>query len=1116
MESRQTGRVILILAVLAAALFSICPHPGRLFRHVPWSEKTSLRPGLDLAGGTSLLYQIKPPAGGYRSSAGHTLAEDEADALKRRVDPNGIKNLIWRPQGADRLEIQIPASPETDRAAGARQAYVAATRGLDATNVSDAAVRAAVEQPAGPARAAKLKALAAGRSDRTTLFGLMTTAYDAERAANARHDADAQAIASDNYDRDVALIGDTNLRPAQVETALADPAAQQPAELAALAHKAAADPAQADALAAFVSAAKAYGDVRDKVDDAAQLKRELQGSGVLEFHIIADAGTGLAEPEWERMARQLRAKGPRPQAGDTVAWFTVDRPDEYHGRTEPFNGKDYALCWITKDRSLVNGPGVPKWSMQKAYRTADPSTGGNLVAFEFDNVGGLLFHDFTANNVGRSLAAILDRKIVSAATIKTAIGRQGTIDGGSNGFAEDDLTYLVNTLNAGSLPGQLDDEPISEQTVGPQLGEDNLLRGLEACGLGLVVVAAFLIAYYYLAGVVATVAVLMNVALILGVLAAFGATFTLPGIAGIVLTIGAAVDANVLIFERLREEQHRGLGLRLALANAYTHARTAILDSNATTVITSLILMWLGSEEVKGFGTTLLIGLISSLFTSLFVTRTIFNILIDRFGVTNLSSVPLTFPRWDKFLRPDIDWMRLVPYFLAFSGLFILAGGAAFVVQAHQGKLADVDFTGGTQVQFELKRPMSLAAVSGLFSAADHAPLGADPDLTPVGGADTSYRLVTPAQDAKAVRQAVLDVLGDRIATDLPSRFDHVGEAVDAALADTTVQPIASTGVTFGDYKVPHTDEYVGGAAMILRDLQPPLTLAAIHNRIDQQRARQASSAASAGGAGPVFHDYDVVSPDDITGPVRTAVVLTADADYPYDKDPAKWTANVADPMWRLTVAAVTSGGTLQGVSNFDAQVAGDTQQTALFALVLSAVVILAYVWFRFGNIKYGTATVLAMLHDVALVIGAVGLSHYVAAVPWLAKALLVEPFRVNLTIVAAVLTVMSYSMIDTIVVFDRIRENRGKFGHLSRQIVNDSINQTLSRTLLTAGTTIVTVALMYGVGGPGIHGFTFVLLVGILVGTYSSIAIAAPILLTGADVRQTADRRLGLAPAAG
>ncbi len=1114
MRSNQTGRVILILAILAAALFSICPHPGRLFTGMPWAEKTSLRPGLDLAGGTSLFYQIKNPGGLYRSASGHTLAEDEATALKRRVDPNGIKNLIWRPQGTDRLEIQIPASPENDQAVAARTAYIAASRKLDATDVSEGAVKAAVDQPAGPARSAKLDALAGSNPARRDLLAKLAAAHDAVDAARAARHAEAQAVASDGYDKLIEQVDGTNVRPAAVENLLAEEPAARKADLDAIILKAAGDPARTAAIAEFVSAADAYNAVRGKVDDAAQLKRELQGSGVLEFHILAIGANGLTPAEYERLARQLHEKGPRPQAGDQLGWFQLDQPAEYHygGESPPqtFNGKEYVLAWISPGRSMVNGPGIRRWSMQSAGRQANLERGGESVRFQFDVVGGKLFHDFTANNVKQPLTAVLDRRVISVATIDSVIGDTGVLSGD---YTEDQLNYLVDTLNAGSLPAQLEDEPISEQTVGPQLGKDNLMKGLDACAFGLVIVAVFLIFYYYLAGVVATVAVLMNVVLILGVLAAFGATFTLPGIAGIVLTIGAAVDANVLIFERLREEQHRGLGLRMALSNAYTHAQTAILDSNATTVITSLILIWLGTEEVKGFGTTLLIGLLSSLFTSLFVTRTIFNILIDDFGVKNLSSFPLTFPRWDAFLKPNIDWMGKVKYFVAFSALFILLGGAAFVEKAREGKLADVDFTGGTQVQFDLRQPLGLQAVRDLFAKANTPALGSDPDLTSAGTGDTSYRLISPNQDAKAVRQAVLDTLGPRVATDLPSRFDHVGETVDLALVDHAVQNVPSGGLTIGDYKVPGTDEYIGGAAVVLSDLQPPLTLEAIRNRIEQQRAQQQ---AAAGANGPQFHDFTVVSPDPAGTPVHTAIILTTDPEFPYDKDPAKWTTNVAEPIWRLTNDAVTTGGQLQRVNNFDAQVAGDTQATALYALILSALVILAYVWFRFGNLKYGTATVLAMLHDVALVIGAVGLSHYIGAVPWLAHLLLVEPFRVNLTIVAAVLTVMSYSMIDTIVVFDRIRENRGRFGHLNRQIVNDSINQTLSRTLLTAGTTIVTVAGMYVVGGPGIHGFTFVLLVGILVGTYSSIAIAAPILLLGSIRRPPADRRTPVPALAG
>jgi SecD/SecF fusion protein len=347
-------------------------------------------------------------------------------------------------------------------------------------------------------------------------------------------------------------------------------------------------------------------------------------------------------------------------------------------------------------------------------------------------------------------------------------------------------------------------------------------------------------------------------------------------------------------------------------------------------------------------------------------------------------------------------------------------------------------------------------------------------------------------------------VLGPKLKTDLPSKFDHVNDPVDVALTAGVVQPITAgfTIKDFGDFKPPEADDYIGGAAVIIKDMNPPLNPGEIRNRIDRQRLTQGASAGLDPNS-PVLSEYTVVSPLGPGVATSMAVVLTADPAFQYDKDAGKWQSNVAAPIWDLVRDGVNHEGTLQKVNTFGPQVAGDNQQAAFFALILSTVVIMAYIWLRFGSLKYGTATALAMVHDVALVVGAVGLSHYVVKVPWLANLLMVEAFRVNLTIVAAVLTVMSYSMIDTIVVFDRIRENRGKYGYLSKKIIDDSINQTLSRTLLTAGTNIVTVAGMYFVGGPGIHGFTFVLLVGILVGTYSSIAIAAPFLLLGADVKE-------------
>jgi SecD/SecF fusion protein len=1109
MHNKQTGRVIFILFVLLAALFGIFQQPWKLLDgNIPWSQKMMLKPGIDMVGGTSLLYQIKTPDGGYHSANGNTLAEDVMAALKRRIDPDGVKNYIWRPQGTDRLEIQIPASAKNEQATKARDAYVDAQRELEKLNVRRQEVVAAVEDLKGADRDARLKELAAGLPARTTLFAKLTAAYDAMQAAHAAHQADAEAKASNEYDALKDQIDTTNVKTAPLEADLEKPADQRTVELNATKAIAGVTPERNKIIDNFVAAFDAYHGLKKDLDDAGQLKRDLQGSGVLEFRIAATRGQDISEDQYQQMKQQLLTKGPRPEAGDQLAWYQVDRPEDFKRQTELFDGKEYILCWITPKQSMINGPGMRRWAMEKV--TQQNEDGRNVVAFQLDRVGGTLFHDLTAANVNRPLAAILDRKVVSVANIQTAIGAQGTISGD---YTEDELRYLVNTLNAGSLPAQLEEEPISEHTVGPALGQANLKRGLMACGFGLVIVAVFLVVYYYVAGIVATFAVLMNVVLILGILSMFGATFTLPGVAGIVLTIGAAVDANVLIFERLREEQHAGLGLRMAMRNAYEHAQSAILDSNATTVITSLILMWLGSEEVKGFGTTLLIGLLSSLFTSLFVTRTIFNIMIDSFNVKHLGSFPLTFPKWDKLLKPDIHWMAMAPIFWVVSTVIIGSGVVAFIATARNHELADVDFTSGTQVQFDLRPEYAMTPeqVKDAFEKANNPALPA-PTITEVGAdnglKNTAYELVTADPDAKAVRTAVLDVLGAKIKTDLPSKFENVNDPVDVAIRSGTILPVTPAFVIkdLDNYKPPQAADYVNGVAVVLKDINPPLTTAQIRDRLDRQRASQQTTANSAG-ATDVLSGYTVVSPQGPDKPTSTAVVLAVDSNYP-PSDQAKWTTNVADPIWNLVKDGVNHEGRLQKVNTFGPQVAGDNQQSAFFALVLSSLVIMAYIWFRFGNLKYGTATVLAMIHDVALVVGAVGLSHYIVKIPWLATALMIDPFRVNLTIVAAVLTVMSYSMIDTIVVFDRIRENRGKFGYLSVKIVNDSINQTLSRTLLTAGTTIVTVAGMYVVGGPGIHGFTFVLLVGILVGTYSSIAIAAPFLLIGAEVRKESGRK--------
>jgi SecD/SecF fusion protein len=567
-----------------------------------------------------------------------------------------------------------------------------------------------------------------------------------------------------------------------------------------------------------------------------------------------------------------------------------------------------------------------------------------------------------------------------------------------------------------------------------------------------------------------------------------------------VLTIGMAVDANVLIYERLREEKARGLSISMALRNAYDRAFTAILDGNLTTAITSLVLYLFGSEEVKGFGLTLLIGLAASMFTALFVTKTIFGVLLRHGLIKDLRSFPETFPKWQKFLHPNIDWMGKAWMFYAFSGIIIAVGLTAFGVRLAQGKVLDVEFSKGTSVEFALTQPLEQQKVRDLIEAQSQKTPQAlpSPQVVSSGTENKSYEVITPNDNAAEVRQALLDALGDKLAVERPSSFANTGIPLEQAITLGTIVPVTSPTQQIAGFVPTRLPAHVGGAAIVLENLTPPLAPEKVKERVERQRL-QAQTAAEGGG----YRAFDVEqSPNKGPNGENTVVLLVSDPNFAYDAaDPLKlqqWKDTIASPMWRVVNDAVNKPAQLQHVTNFDAQVAGDTQRDALMALAISVAAIMAYIWVRFGNLRYGLGTVVALLHDVLLTVAAVGIAHYLSEIAFFREYLLVEPFRLNLTLVASILTVMGYSMNDTVVVFDRIRENRGRLGVLSRTVINDSINQTLSRTLLTSGTTFTTVTIMYFFGGSGIHGFTFALMIGIIVGTYSSVAIASPILILG------------------
>jgi len=1163
MPTNYSGRITLIVTLFLLALICIFPHPSYIFdSNRSAIQRTSIRPGIDMVGGVSLIYQVQGTGGAVTPQ----LLEQTMDSLKRRVDPNGVRNLVWRPQPPDQLEIQMPITPGADKAPMIKQAYTRIQEKLDANNINQGAVISAVEKLQGNDRDQKLKSLAGGSETRKKLFADLAGTFDQIKKlkddlakAIARGDTNnaasltAQLVPlSDHYESLKTQIEDTNVSGHELENILdeaqglvqaseaTDADARRKAEenkkegekkLAEMKARFADFPEVLANIEEFQKRYNEYQTVKSAISDASDLKALLRGSGVLEFHILADSVTG--DPtQIQMMDERLKpgGRGPLPQPGDQMRWALVDRPAEFHSNElHEWNGKHYILLLATPESEMIHRAGDEEWGLASATPTAG-QWGDRECGFKFDTVGGRLFGKLTdywanrAHQIGAEshsrLAIVLDNRVISAPNINEPIlGGQGVISsGGRTGFSEKDLNYLVNTLNAGSLPAQLTSEPISEQDVEPTLGKDNLTRGLTACGFGLVVVCVFLVGYYYVAGMVAFVAVCLNLILILGTLAALGATFTLPSIAGVVLTVGTAVDANVLIFERLREEQHRGLPLRMALKTSYDRAFSAIIDSNMTSAITSMFLYMFGSEEVKGFGLTLLIGIGASLFTALFVTKTIFGLLIDKGHIKNLGSLPLTFPKWDRMLKPNWDWMGKAWIFYTFSIVTILTGTTLFIIKTTQGKILDIEFASGTDVQFLLKEPTSQDDIRKLveIESRKRPDTFAGPSVLAVrspedvGELHRRYEVVVPSagKDAassdtrKQVEEAVIEALGDRLKIERPSTFDQF----DAKYLDAknkTVLPIKDVYFNVPGVDTPSAKEHPGGVAIVLHNLSPAMSVQDIRQRLTTQKA-------SASYSGSSSLNYEVEPAIKGGMPVTDAVVIAWDPSVDYEHDPAKWEDTLAVPAWTLVTTAVNKQATMERETSFNPQVAGQMRNDAMLALTFSIAAIMVYIWVRFGNLKYGTATVIALIHDTIFTIAAIGFAHYITDY-WKDNFLQLTPFRINLTVVAGILTIMGYSMIDTIVVFDRIREKRGEYGHLDRDVINKAINETLSRTLLTCGTSIITVSFMYFLGGEGIHGFTFVLLIGILVGTYSSVAIAAPLLLLGRE-KETAGMRRGQA----
>ncbi|MFN3467040.1 MAG: protein translocase subunit SecD, partial [Candidatus Brocadiales bacterium] len=402
------------------------------------------------------------------------------------------------------------------------------------------------------------------------------------------------------------------------------------------------------------------------------LKDRIVRLGKLEFRMAAPKGS----PEYQEAAR-----------GKAVPGYYK----HWHGKKRGEIGKEEEEWYLVRNKIEISGE-----SLSRVY--PDRKDIQPVVGFEFNTEGKAKFSTLTERNIGKPLAIILDGVLYSAPTIRERIPGRGIIEGN---FTQEEVNNLIAVMRAGSLPADLELE--MEMSVGPSLGRDSVRNGLVAGLTGSVAVVGFMVVYYLGAGMVANLALVLNILLIMGVLAVLGATLTLPGIAGLVLMVGMAVDANVLIFERIREEKSKGKPVPLAMKVGYERAFTTIIDSNLTTLLTALILYAVGTGPIKGFGITLSVGILINLFTAVFVTRVIFELF-----------QPKEFKMLKLFEKPSIHFMS---YFRRCCTASILVIAAGLVVFQWRGiDKYDIDFTGGTLIHLQLARPTPAGEVRGALA----------------------------------------------------------------------------------------------------------------------------------------------------------------------------------------------------------------------------------------------------------------------------------------------------------------------------------------------------------------------------------------------------------------
>lgn len=561
---------------------------------------------------------------------------------------------------------------------------------------------------------------------------------------------------------------------------------------------------------------------------------------------------------------------------------------------------------------------------------------------------------------GWRMAVILNGTIITQPTLRAALRDGATISGR---FSQREINQLAADLKAGSL--SFTPKILSEENVSPELGKEERMKGMLAAGVGLAAVVAAMVGYYHFAGVVASCAVLFNILIMWGVLQNIGWVLTLPGIAGIVLTIGMAVDANVLVFERIREEFSVSGRIASAIQAGYRKAFSAIIDSNITTIIAALILIQFDSGPIKGFAVTLIIGIISSMFTALFMTRYFF-----AGWVQNPKNKELRMSRF--FGQTNFDFLAQAKKAIWISIAVMLVGGVLFFAQFKT--MFGMDFTGGYSLNVEL---------------VEKAP-------------DTNYRRL--AEEA-----------------------------------------LMTHGATSNDFSI--------------RELSKPNNL----------RIQLSTTMEEPG------HPFNKMPEHLDEGKFN----------YDYQQNPRiTWLVNTLQDSG-LEVQPSQLAGLDKHWTVISGQFSETMRNNAIIGLTIALISILVYITLRF-EFKFAVGAVVGLAHDVVITLGILAFLHWIGL-----------PVQIDLQVIGAIMTIIGYSLNDTIIVFDRIREDIRIHRKMPfRQLINHALNVTLSRTIMTSGTTILVLLALVLLGGRTIFAFSLVMMIGVIVGTLSSLFIASPVML--------------------